>query len=697
LLPLMIVLGVYAGPGLGTEVVVIGAVIWARTAREIRAQVLSLRERSSVEASRAMGARPVYLIARHIGPAIAPLVIPQLVRAANAAILLDASLSFLGLGDPGAKSWGMMLHYAHARSAFLTGAWLWWVLPPGLCIAAVVLGLALIAYALEERARPRLRTVGGDAILPSIERRPPSSRADAVDGPLVVDDLTVEYSTPSGTVCAVDHVSFAMRRGDTFGIVGESGSGKTTLVTAVLGLLQGPARIAGGRVLLAGEDLATLRSSDLQRIRGKRVALIPQGAMNALNPVMTVGDQIAEAIRAHGPLGRDEVQRTVARLLAAVGIAPARRAAYPHEFSGGMRQRAVIAMALANDPELIVADEPTAGLDLIGQTEILALLADLRTRHGLSLLIISHDLPVVMRIAPRFAVMYQGRFVEQGDARAVAARPSHAYTRRLFDAVPRLRVEGAPRPAHAPVPKGPLLQVVDVRKSFRGRGAGEAVGLVGGNGAGKTTIARLVVGLEQPDAGRIEFEGREMWKDRGPLARAARQRLHLVFQDPYDALPPSMRVRDIVAEPLAMHGIGTHRERLERAREALEDTALTPAGRFLERYAQDLSGGERQRVALARAIVLRPRLIVADEPTTMLDMSLRLALLSLMQRLGRQHAISYLYITHDLTLARALCDRLVILHDGRVVEEGPAADLIERPAHARTACLVEAAAALVSG
>ena len=719
-LPLMIVLGVYAGPGLFTEIAVIGAVIWARTAREIRSQVLSLRERSSVAAARVMGARPGYLITRHLIPPVAPLVIPQLVRAANTAILLDASLSFLGLGDPGAKSWGMMLYHANARSAFLTDAWLWWVLPPGICIGAVVLAFALIGYGLEERARPRLRTVaGGSVIPPPVEhgRLPDHARVlvDPPDGPLLIDNLTVEYPTASGPLRAVDGVSLSIGRGETLGIVGESGSGKTTLVTTVLGLLRPPARITSGRVVLAGEDLATLHATGLQRLRGKRVALIPQGAMNALNPVMTIGDQVAEAVSVHRSLGRQELQARVSDLLTAVGIPPERRVAYPHEFSGGMRQRVVFAMALANDPELIVADEMTTGLDLIVQAEILALLTNLRARLELSLLFVSHDLPVVLGIADRVAVMHRGQIVEQAPPRTIATTPSHAYTRRLLDAVPRLHGKAVPVPVPRPRDTGevraPVLEVVDVQKAFRGRGwrsprrvvldavslavgHGEAVGLVGGSGAGKSTLARLVVGLEQPDAGRILFEGRDVRRHSGGTDRAARERLHLVFQDPYDSLPSSMRVQDMVAEPLTIHRVGTASERIERVQEALEEAALTPVDRFLLRYSQELSGGERQRVALARAIILRPRLIVADEPTTMLDTSLRLDLLALMKRLGRQHGISYLYITHDLALARAFCDRLLILHAGKVVEEGPAADVIERPKHSYTKRLVGAAVGL---
>jgi ABC-type glutathione transport system ATPase component len=323
-------------------------------------------------------------------------------------------------------------------------------------------------------------------------------------------------------------------------------------------------------------------------------------------------------------------------------------------------------------------------------------------------------LPVVLQIVDRLAVMSRGQIVEQGDTRTIAATPSHACTRRLLDAVPQLHGEDETAPAAAAIGKGePVLEILDVRKSFRGRGwrtprhvvldgvslavaAGEAVGLVGGSGVGKSTIARLVAGLDQPDAGQILFEGRDVWHDDAAMVRAARQRLHLVFQDAYDALPPSLRVQDIVAEPLTIHGVGTLAERSERVRDTLEEVALTPADQFLRRYPQELSGGERQRVALARAIILRPRLIVADEPTTMLDMPLRMELLALMMRLGQQHAISYLYITHDLALARALCDRLVILHEGRVVEEGPAADLIERPKHPYTTRLVDAARLLAS-
>jgi peptide/nickel transport system ATP-binding protein/peptide/nickel transport system permease protein len=435
-LPLTIVIGVFAGPGLGTQIIVITTVMWAGVARELRAQVLSLRERDHVQALRAMGAGPWHVVGRHLLPAVAPLVVPQFVLATKTAILLEASLAFLGLGDLTAKSWGTMLSLAHARSAFLTDAWLWWVLPPGLAIALTVLAFALLGHAFEERARPSLRT------RPRVVPREPALRLVArTDGPpLEIENLHVTYPGDVAAVRAVDGIDLAVAAGELVGLVGESGSGKSTLAAAALGLLPPAAAITGGSVRIEGRDLASLSAEQLRRIRGDRVALIPQEAMSALNPVHPVAEQLAEAVRVHRPVGRAAARARAAELLELVGIDPRRGRDHPHRFSGGMRQRVVIAMALANDPAVVIADEPTTGLDVVVQAEVLDLLDGLRGRLGLALLVVTHDLPMIERVADRVAVMRSGRLVEVGPTARVVGAPEHPYTRLLVGSAPRLEL-----------------------------------------------------------------------------------------------------------------------------------------------------------------------------------------------------------------------------------------------------------------
>ena len=433
-LPLTIVVGVFLGPGLSTQIMVIASVIWAGTARELRSQVLSLREHDHIQALRAMGAGPGHVLPRHVLPSVAPLVVPQFVLATKTAILLEASLAFLGLGDVTAKSWGTMLSMAHDRSAFLTDAWLWWVLPPGVAIAVTVLSFALLAYAFEERARPSLRDRVGRS--PRATTRAVGSRAKLPTHPLVVDDLTVVY----GERVAVDGVSLTVAAGELVGLVGESGSGKSTVAGAATGLLPAAARITGGRVLVCGQDVAALRPDALRALRGDRIGLVPQEAMSALNPVRTIGDQITEAVTAHRRLGRTAARARTGQLLSLVALDPDRARDYPHQLSGGMRQRAVIAIALAGEPDVLIADEPTSGLDVLLQAEVLDLLDGLRTRLNLAVLVVSHDLPVIQAVADRIAVMRGGTLVEVGPAAQVCTGPAHPYTRRLVEASPRLRL-----------------------------------------------------------------------------------------------------------------------------------------------------------------------------------------------------------------------------------------------------------------
>jgi ABC-type dipeptide/oligopeptide/nickel transport system ATPase component/ABC-type dipeptide/oligopeptide/nickel transport system permease subunit len=430
-LPLTIVIGVFAGPGLRTQVMVISAVLWAGLARELRAQVLSLRERDHIQAERAMGAGPLYVLRRHIVPAVVPLVVPQFVLTIKTAILLEASLAFLGLGDISAASWGSMLSMAHARNAFLTDAWLWWVLPPGLAIAVTVLGFALLGNAIEERSRPVLRRLRRRA-------KTAVAQADSAEGrdPLVVDGLTVVYGE-QGRIGAAD-VSFTVAAGEIVGLVGESGSGKSTVAGAAMGLLPSAARITGGRILVSGRDVATMSPTESRRMRGNRISLIPQEALSALNPVRAIGSQIDEAVLVHQSCGRTAARARTLELLAQVGLEGDLVDAYPHQLSGGMRQRVVIAMALANEPDVLIADEPTSGLDVLRKAEVLTLLDELRARHSLALLLVTHDLPVIERVADRIAVMKHGALVEIGSVAQITEAPQHPYTRRLVDSAPRL-------------------------------------------------------------------------------------------------------------------------------------------------------------------------------------------------------------------------------------------------------------------
>lgn len=427
-LPLMIVIGVVLGPGVGTEVLVIAAVMWAGPARELRAQVLSVRSREHVRCARVMGAGTWWVVTRHLAPATAPLVAAQFVTATRRAILFEAALAFLGLGPAGVGSWGRMLFSANARNAFLTDAWLWWVVPPGLAIAAAVLAFALLGQGLEERARPRLAAGSGGARPSRAHVQDHGATAGAI---LEVRGLTVVHDTDGGPVTAVEGLDLTVPAGGSVGLVGASGAGKTTAALACLGLLAPGARVTAGRVRYgtsgAGRDLL-----------GDRVGFVPQQAMDALNPVLRVGDQLTEAIRLHRDVRPAAARDQAGALLEEVGLGATHLGDHPHQLSGGMRQRVVLAMALANGPQVLVADEPTTGLDVIRQAELVALLERLRAERGLALLVISHDLPVVLRLTDDLVVVRDGRVVETGPADRLRIRARRDYTRALLHARPGL-------------------------------------------------------------------------------------------------------------------------------------------------------------------------------------------------------------------------------------------------------------------
>ncbi len=453
-LPLVILLATFLGRGFLTTVLVIAGVIWARPARVLRAQVLKVREFPHVAAARAMGAATPYILGRHVLPRVTPLAVAQFVRAAHVAVFIEASLAFLGLGDPNRQSWGTMLFFANSHNAFLTDAWRWWILPPGLALAATVLGFAFLGYAIEEWADPRL----GNAARPTGHDRQATGAADAplpapgASAPSVLNvrDLRVRYDTLAGPLDAVDGVSFAIGARRIVGLVGDSGCGKSSVSMALLRLLRPPGYLAGGAVVLDGGDLSGLSMTEMAKVRGRKISLVPQSAMNALNPAYSAHHQVREA----AALTRDGAGAATRahELLDLVGIPAVRHGAYPHELSGGMRQRVVIAMAIANEPALLIADEPLTGLDVVTQEHILQLLLDLRDRFGMAILLISHDLPVVGRIADDLLVMYAGRIVESGPANLVLHNPHHPYTRALLRAFPSVR---GPQQVIASIPGEP--------------------------------------------------------------------------------------------------------------------------------------------------------------------------------------------------------------------------------------------------
>jgi ABC-type microcin C transport system duplicated ATPase subunit YejF len=517
--------------------------------------------------------------------------------------------------------------------------------------------------------------------------------------------LDVRFRTGDGVLHAVKGLDLDVGPGETVAIVGESGSGKSQTAHAVMGLLAANGW-AEGSVRYRGTELIGLAPAALNRIRGAKIAMIFQEPMTSLDPLYRVGDQIALPLIAHRGLSRRQARARAVELLDLVRIAdPERRlSSYPHELSGGQRQRVMIAMAIANDPDLLIADEPTTALDVTVQARILELLADLKSRLGMAMVFITHDLGIVRRLASRTYVMRDGEVVESGETGEIFARPRHAGTRRLIEAEPRGRK--APPADDAPV----VLEARDMRVTFALRGglftrgrhairavdgvdltvrAGETVGVVGESGSGKSTLGRAVLKLV-PAAGLVRFEDRSL----APLDRAAmrplRRRLQIVFQDPYGSLSPRMTAGEIVTEGLLVHEPAiSRRERDRRAAQAFAEVRLDPAGR--NRFPHEFSGGQRQRIAIARAMILHPRLVVLDEPTSALDRSVQKDIVELLRDLQAAHGLAYVFISHDLAVVRAVSDRILVMKDGRVVESGPAEQILEAPGEAYTRELVAAA------
>ena len=601
----------------------------------------------------------------------------------------------------------------------------------------------------------------------------------AADATLAARGLTVELATRDGRFRPVDGVDLDIARGEMVGLVGESGSGKSLTALSLL-RMQPPGAVLSGEVRFQGEDIVTATESRLRELRGAKVAMIFQDPLTSLNPTLTVGRQLTEAMLIHGRLRPAAARRRAIELLELVGVRDAERRidSYPYQFSGGMRQRVMIAMAISNEPALLIADEPTTALDVTIQAQILELLRRLNRELHLSLLLISHNLAVVAGLCHRTYVMYGGRIVEEGETRSLLLAPRHPYTSALIRALPSLEhprealasIPGAPPdPLHLPpgcrfhprcaqavgrcsveaprllpvdgrraacwvtqadpsalsavaveASKGlsmrpavaadlgpPLLEAVGLTKVFRRRGwlqpvhevravdgvdirvgARETLGIVGESGSGKSTLARLLMHVSRATSGRILFEGEDVTDASGDRLRRLRRQSQMVFQDPYSSLDPRLSVRRAIAEPLEIHGFPRGRERADRIASLLEMVGLS--SRLADRLPRDLSGGQRQRVAIARALALFPRLLVCDEAVASLDASIQAQVINLLKDLQVSLGLSYVFIGHDLAVVRHVSDRIAVMHQGRIVETGPAATVVAAPAHAYTRALIDA-------
>lgn len=532
---------------------------------------------------------------------------------------------------------------------------------------------------------------------------------------LKIENVAVSFKTVTGMVDAVRGVSYEVERGKTLAVVGESGSGKSVTARAIMSMLAENARVGEGtRITFDGQDLSELSEIEMQKIRGNRISMIFQEPLTSLNPIYKVGDQVAEMILNHRPMSKKAAMAEVLQLFREVQLPQPemRLGQYPHEMSGGQRQRVMIAMALANKPDLLIADEPTTALDVTVQAEILSLLKSLQATHNMAVILITHDLTVVEKTSDDVVVMRYGQIVERGKTADVFANPQHSYTQHLLASEPK----GEPDPL--PEDAAPLMQAEDMRVVFQlSTGGllsrrrtelvavdditatirrGETLGIVGESGSGKTTLGMAMIGLGAAHAmGKITFDGQRIDGLTRAQMRPLRTRIQVVFQDPFSSLNPRMIVRQILEEGLIVNGIGKDaREREHLVREALAEVQMDADA--MTRFPHEFSGGQRQRIAIARALALKPEFILLDEPTSALDLSIQAQIIDLLRDLRARHDLSYMFISHDLKVVKALCHNVIVMQNGSMVETGPTADVLDSPQSEYTRRLVDAAFKVVA-
>jgi peptide/nickel transport system ATP-binding protein len=541
---------------------------------------------------------------------------------------------------------------------------------------------------------------------------------------LSVANLRVAYprQSQSATIWAVDDVSFALQPGEKMGLVGESGCGKSTLGRAIMRLLPEGSQVEG-KAIFEGKSVFELNKTELRQFRGEVVALVFQDPMTRLDPLMTIGDHCLETIKAHQPqLAKSAAKELALETLATVKIPASRWRQYPHEFSGGMRQRVAIALALLLNPKVIVADEPTTSLDVTVSAEILKELTRLCSERNMALLLISHDLAMVGEYCDRLAVMYQGKMVETGDVKSILEHPEHEYTKSLLDAALHLQAIEDNQAAEIINPAAPILEVKNLQQHFtletnfiqqlftKDKASvikavdnlsfelypGEILGLVGESGCGKSTLSRTILQLLKPTRGSVTFLGQDLTSLSPQAMRSQRRQLQMIFQDPHACLNPLMTVGESIADPLLIHKLATATEAKKQVATMLEKVGLTPTAEYYQRYPQELSGGQQQRVAIARALITKPKLIICDEPVSMLDATVQTQVLDLMLALKAEFDLTYLFITHDLWVARFFCDRIAVMNAGKIVEIDTTEKIFTQAQHPYTQKLLAAAPLLIS-